>query len=120
MCQHCSTQTHTAPEGNRQGVAFTPFQCKQHMKNLKSGIESNVIPNIPNFKSGSQCPQVLLDQIFPNDCSQLTQRMFPTSPGLNSTALKPYSGSQKLTPKDLQMIIPAILLLSYNISHRAS
>ncbi|MBW0526308.1 hypothetical protein O181_066023 [Austropuccinia psidii MF-1] len=54
MCQNFSTQTHSSPEGDRQGVAFTPFQYKQHMKKLKSGIEPNDIPSIPNFTSGSE------------------------------------------------------------------
>ncbi|MBW0483103.1 hypothetical protein O181_022818 [Austropuccinia psidii MF-1] len=59
MCQHCSTQTHSSPEGDRQ-------------------------------------------------------------PGLTSTAKKPYSGSPNLPPKDLGMIISAILSLRYNIPGRAS
>ncbi|MBW0466034.1 hypothetical protein O181_005749 [Austropuccinia psidii MF-1] len=33
-----STQTHYSPEGDGQGVAFTPFQYKQHIKQLKSAI----------------------------------------------------------------------------------
>ncbi|MBW0577050.1 hypothetical protein O181_116765 [Austropuccinia psidii MF-1] len=54
MCQNFSTQTHSSPEVDRQGAAFTPFQYKQHMKKLKSGSEPNAIPNIPNFTSGSE------------------------------------------------------------------
>ncbi|MBW0461629.1 hypothetical protein O181_001344 [Austropuccinia psidii MF-1] len=46
--------------------------------------------------------------------------MFSTTQGVNSTALKPYSGSQNLPPQDLGMIISAILSLRYNISRRAA
>ncbi|MBW0539640.1 hypothetical protein O181_079355 [Austropuccinia psidii MF-1] len=120
MCQHCSTQTHSSPEGDRQGVAFTPFQYKQHIKKLKSTIAPKSLPNIPTSASGSECPQILLDQIFPADYSQLTQSTFSTPAGLNSTAQKPYRGSQNLPPQDLGMIISAILSLRYNIPHRAS
>ncbi|MBW0518378.1 hypothetical protein O181_058093 [Austropuccinia psidii MF-1] len=120
MCQHCSTQTHSSAEGDRQGVAFTPFQYKQHIKKLKSTIASKSLPNIPTSASGSECPQILLDQIFLADSSQLTQSTFSTPEGLNSTAQKPYSGSQNLTPQDLGVIISAILSLRYNIPHRAS
>ncbi|MBW0472166.1 hypothetical protein O181_011881 [Austropuccinia psidii MF-1] len=116
MCQHCSTQTHSFPEGNRKGVSFTPFQYKHHIKKLKSAIEPNAIPSIPTLESGSECPQILLDQIFPKDYSQLTQSTFSTPCGLNSTALKPYSRSQKLPQKDLKMIISAILSLSISCS----
>ncbi|MBW0542248.1 hypothetical protein O181_081963 [Austropuccinia psidii MF-1] len=101
MCQHCSTQTHSSPEGDRQGVAFTPFQYKQHIKKLKSTIAPKSLPNIPTSASGSGCPQILLDQIFPADYSRLTQSTFPTPAGLNSTAQKPYSGRQNLPPQDL-------------------
>ncbi|MBW0460292.1 hypothetical protein O181_000007 [Austropuccinia psidii MF-1] len=94
ICQHCSTQTHSSPEGDRQGFAFTPFQYKQDIRKLKSAIE----PNIPTLASGSECPQNLLDQIFPKYYSQLTQSMFSTTQGPNSTALKPYSRSQQLPP----------------------
>ncbi|MBW0464048.1 hypothetical protein O181_003763 [Austropuccinia psidii MF-1] len=62
----------------------------------------------------------LLDQIFPKDYSQLTQRTFSTTWGLNSKALKPYRRSQKLPPQDLGMIISTILSLRYNIPHRDS
>ncbi|MBW0564675.1 hypothetical protein O181_104390 [Austropuccinia psidii MF-1] len=120
MCQHCSTQTHSSPEGDRQGVDFTPFQYKQHIKKLKYAIEPNAILNIPTFASGSDCWQILLDLIFPKDYSQLTQRTFSTLWGLNLTALKPYSRSQNLPPQDLEMIISAISSFSYNISRRAS
>ncbi|MBW0585007.1 hypothetical protein O181_124722 [Austropuccinia psidii MF-1] len=85
MCQHCSTQKHSSPEGDRQG-----------------------------------CSPILLDQIFPVDYSQLTQRKFSTPLGLNSTAQKSYSSSQNLPPQDLGMIISSILSLRYNITHRAS
>ncbi|MBW0510010.1 hypothetical protein O181_049725 [Austropuccinia psidii MF-1] len=120
MCQHCSTQTHSSPEGDRPGVAFTPFQYKQHIKKLKSTIAPKSLPNIPTSASGSECLQILLDQIFPADYSQLSQSTFSTPAGLNSTAQKPYSGSQNLTPKDLGMIMSAILSLRYNIPHRSS
>ncbi|MBW0590452.1 hypothetical protein O181_130167 [Austropuccinia psidii MF-1] len=109
MCQHCSTQTHSSPEGDRHGFAFTPFQYKQHIKKLKSTIAPKSLPNIPTSASGSECPQLLLDQIFPADYSPLTQSTFSTAPGLNSTAQKPYSSSQTLPPQDLGMIITAIL-----------
>ncbi|MBW0583001.1 hypothetical protein O181_122716 [Austropuccinia psidii MF-1] len=69
---------------------------------------------------GSECPQLLLDQIFPADYSPLTQSTFSTAPGLNSTARIPYSSSQTLPPQDLGMIISAILSLRYNIPRRAS
>ncbi|MBW0542458.1 hypothetical protein O181_082173, partial [Austropuccinia psidii MF-1] len=52
MCQHCSTQTHSSPEGDRQGVSFTPFQYKQHIKKLKSTIAPKSLPNIPTSVSG--------------------------------------------------------------------
>ncbi|MBW0498527.1 hypothetical protein O181_038242 [Austropuccinia psidii MF-1] len=76
--QHCSSQTHSSPEGDRQGVAFTPFQYKQHIKKLKSSIEPKSIPKIPTSASVSEFPQILLDQIFPTDSSQLTQSTFST------------------------------------------
>ncbi|MBW0505968.1 hypothetical protein O181_045683 [Austropuccinia psidii MF-1] len=76
MCQHCSTQTHSSAEGDSQGVAFTPFQYKQHIKELKSTISPRSLPNIPTSESGSEFPQVLLDQIFPADYSQVTQSTF--------------------------------------------
>ncbi|MBW0483132.1 hypothetical protein O181_022847 [Austropuccinia psidii MF-1] len=88
MCQHCSTQTHSSPEGDRQGVSFTPLQYKQHIKKLKSAIETKSIPNIPTSESGSECPQILLDQNFPDDYSQLTQSTFSTPLGFNSTSQK--------------------------------
>ncbi|MBW0535141.1 hypothetical protein O181_074856, partial [Austropuccinia psidii MF-1] len=65
MCQHCSTQTHSSPEGDRQGVAFKPFQYKNNIKKLKSAIAPKSLPNIPTSESGSECPKILLDQIFP-------------------------------------------------------
>ncbi|MBW0472015.1 hypothetical protein O181_011730 [Austropuccinia psidii MF-1] len=120
MCQYCSTQTHSSAEGDRPGVALTPFQYKQHIKKLKSTIAPKSLPNIPTSATGSQCPQILLDQLFPADYSQLTQRNFSTPAGLNSTAQKQYSGSQNLPPQDLAMIISAILSLRYNIPRRAS
>ncbi|MBW0508675.1 hypothetical protein O181_048390 [Austropuccinia psidii MF-1] len=83
MCQHCSTQTHSSPEGDRQGVALTPFQYKQHIRKLKSTIAPKSLPKIPTSASGSECPQILLDQIFPADYSQLTQSTFSTPAGLN-------------------------------------
>ncbi|MBW0526266.1 hypothetical protein O181_065981 [Austropuccinia psidii MF-1] len=120
MCQHCSTQTHSSPEGDRQGVSFTPFQYKQHIKKLKSAIAPKSLPNIPTSASGSGCPQILLDKPFVADYSQLTQSTFSTPPGLTSTAQKPYSGSPNLSPHDLVMIISAILSSRYNIPCRAS
>ncbi|MBW0514015.1 hypothetical protein O181_053730 [Austropuccinia psidii MF-1] len=120
MFQHCSTQTHSSAEGDRQGVSFTPLQYKQHIQKLKSTIAPKFLPNIPTSGSISECPQILLDQIFPVDYSQLTQSTFSTAVGLNSTAQKPYSGSQNLPPQDLGMIISAILSLRYNIPCRAS
>ncbi|MBW0571844.1 hypothetical protein O181_111559 [Austropuccinia psidii MF-1] len=120
VCQHCSTQTHSAPEGDRQGVAFTPFQYKQHIKKLKSAIAAKSLPNIPTSASGSECPQILLDQIFPADYSQLTQSKFSTPLGLTSMAQKSYSGSPNLPSHNLGKIILAILSLRYNIPHRAS
>ncbi|MBW0497181.1 hypothetical protein O181_036896 [Austropuccinia psidii MF-1] len=120
MCQHCSIQTHSSAEGDRHGVAFTPFQYKQHIKNLKSTIAPKSLPNIPTSVSGSEYPQILLDQLFPGDYSQLTQSTFSTPAGLNSTAQKPYSGSQNLPPQHLGMIISAILSLRYNTPRRAS
>ncbi|MBW0525284.1 hypothetical protein O181_064999 [Austropuccinia psidii MF-1] len=120
MCQHCSTQTHSSPDGDRQGVAFTPFQYKQHIKKLKSTITPKSLANIPTYASGSECPQILLDQIFPADYSQFIQSTFLTRVGLNSTEQKPYSGSQNFPRQDLGMIISTILSLSYNIPHRAS
>ncbi|MBW0468401.1 hypothetical protein O181_008116 [Austropuccinia psidii MF-1] len=120
MRQHCSTQTHSSPEGGRHRVAFTPFQYKQHIKKLKSTISAKSLPKIPTSASGSEGPQILLDQIFPADYSQLIQRAFSTPEGLNSTSQKPYSGSQSLPSRDLGMIISAILSLRYNIPRRAS
>ncbi|MBW0500955.1 hypothetical protein O181_040670 [Austropuccinia psidii MF-1] len=120
MCQHCSTQTHSSPEGDRQGVLFTPFRYKQDIKKLKSAIAPKSLSNIPTFASRSEFPQIILDQIFPADYSQFTQRTFFTPLGFNSTAQKPYSGSQNLPPQDLGMIISAILSLRYSIPHRDS
>ncbi|MBW0491482.1 hypothetical protein O181_031197 [Austropuccinia psidii MF-1] len=105
MCQHFSPQTHSSPEGDRQGVSFTPFQYKHHIKQLKSAIAPKSVPNIPTSTSGSECRKILLDQIFPADYSQLTQSRFSTPPGLTSTAQKPYSGRANLPPHDLGMII---------------
>ncbi|MBW0539945.1 hypothetical protein O181_079660 [Austropuccinia psidii MF-1] len=119
-CQHFSSQTHSSPEGDMQGAAFTPFQYKQHIKKLKSAIEPKSIPNIPTSASGSECLKVLLAQIFPDDYSQLTQSTFSTPPGFNLTAQKLYSINQNPPPQDLGMIISAILSSSYNIPCRAS
>ncbi|MBW0585959.1 hypothetical protein O181_125674 [Austropuccinia psidii MF-1] len=96
MCQHCSTQTHCSPESDRHGVSCRPFQYKQHIKKLKSPITPKSLPNIPPSASGCECPQLLLDQIFPADYSQLTQSTFSTVLGLNSTPQKPYSSIQNL------------------------
>ncbi|MBW0462190.1 hypothetical protein O181_001905 [Austropuccinia psidii MF-1] len=101
MCQHCSTQTHSSYEGNRQGFSFTPFQYKQHRQKLKSAIEPKSIPNFPTSALGSEYPKILLDQNFLKDYSQLTQTTFSTPPGFNSTSQKPYSRSQNLPPQDL-------------------
>ncbi|MBW0498338.1 hypothetical protein O181_038053 [Austropuccinia psidii MF-1] len=120
MCQHCSTQTHSSPEGHRHGVAFTPFQYEQHIKKLKSAIEPNAIPKIPPLESGSENLKISLDQIFPKHYSQLTQSTLSTPQVLNSTALKLYCRSQKLPPQDHGMIISAIPYLRYYISCRAS
>ncbi|MBW0522713.1 hypothetical protein O181_062428 [Austropuccinia psidii MF-1] len=102
MCQHCSTQTHSSLEFTRQGAAFTPFQYKQHITKLKSAIEPQSRPNIATSASRSECPEILLDQIFPADYFQLTQRTFSTPPGLTSPAQKPYSGRANLPPKILE------------------
>ncbi|MBW0488723.1 hypothetical protein O181_028438 [Austropuccinia psidii MF-1] len=115
MCQNFSTQTHSSPEGDRQEVALTPFQYKQHVKKLKSAIAPKSLPNIPTSASGSECPQILLDKPFPSGYSQLSQNTFSTPRGLYSTAQKPYSGSQNLPPQDLGMIICAIKYLRYNM-----
>ncbi|MBW0585905.1 hypothetical protein O181_125620 [Austropuccinia psidii MF-1] len=120
MCQHFSAQTHSSPEGDRQGVSFTPFQYKQHIKKLKSAITPKDLPNIPTSASGSELPQILLDQIFQAYHSQSTQSTFSTLAGLTSTAQKPYSSSPNLPPQGIGMIISAILSLSYNIPCRAS
>ncbi|MBW0497757.1 hypothetical protein O181_037472 [Austropuccinia psidii MF-1] len=120
MCQHCSTQTHSSPEGDRKGVSFTPFQYKHHIKKRRASISPKSLPNILTIESGSECPQILLNQIVPADHSQLTQRKFSIPPGLTSTAQKPYSSSPNLPPQDLVMIISAILPLRYNIPSRAS
>ncbi|MBW0486632.1 hypothetical protein O181_026347 [Austropuccinia psidii MF-1] len=120
MFQHCSTQTHSFTEGDRQGAAFTPFQYKQHIQKLKSTIAPKSLSNIPTSASGCECPQLLLDQIFPADYSPLTQSTFSPALGLNSTAQNQYSSSQTLPPKDLGIIITAILLLRYNIPRKAS
>ncbi|MBW0483306.1 hypothetical protein O181_023021 [Austropuccinia psidii MF-1] len=120
ICKHCSTETHSSPEGDKQGVSFTHFQYKQNIKKLKSAIEPKNIPNISTSASGFECLQILLGQIFPNDYSQLIQSTLFTPLGLNSTAQKPYRRSQNITPQDLGIIISAILSLRYNIPHRAS
>ncbi|MBW0563186.1 hypothetical protein O181_102901 [Austropuccinia psidii MF-1] len=109
MCQHCSTQTHSSPEGDRQGVAFTPFQYEHNIKKLKSVIEFKSLTKIPTSSSGSEFPQIILDQIFPADYSQLTQSIFSTPPGVNSTANKSYNSSQNLSPQALGMIISTML-----------
>ncbi|MBW0534450.1 hypothetical protein O181_074165 [Austropuccinia psidii MF-1] len=115
MCQHFSTQTHSYPEGVRQGVSFTLFQYKQHTKKLKSAIEPKAIPNIPTLASEAGCPQIFL-----NDYSQLTQSTFSTPLCLNSTAMKPYRGSHNFLPQDLGIITSSIISLRYNIPRRAS
>ncbi|MBW0493408.1 hypothetical protein O181_033123 [Austropuccinia psidii MF-1] len=120
MCHQCSIQTNSSPEGDRKGVAFTPFHYKQHVKKLKEAIEPKSPPKIPTSASGPGCLQIILDRIFPADYSQLTHSTFSTTLGINSTAQKAYRSSQNLPWKDLEMIISAILSLRYNISHRAS
>ncbi|MBW0554076.1 hypothetical protein O181_093791 [Austropuccinia psidii MF-1] len=74
ICQHCSTQTHSSAEGDRQGAAFTPLQYKKHIDKLKSTISPKSFPNIPTSASASECSQILLDQIFPADYSQLIKK----------------------------------------------
>ncbi|MBW0465468.1 hypothetical protein O181_005183 [Austropuccinia psidii MF-1] len=120
MCQHFSTQTNSSLEGDRQRVAFTTFQYKQHIKKLKSAIAPKSLPNILTSASGSECLKILLDQIFPADYLKLTQSTFSTPPGFTSTSQKPYSGSPDLPPQGLGMIISVILSLRYNIPCRAS
>ncbi|MBW0500109.1 hypothetical protein O181_039824 [Austropuccinia psidii MF-1] len=120
MCQHCSIQTHSSPEGNRKGVAFTPFQLKTHIQKLKSAISPTSLSDIPTSVSGSECPQNVLDHVFSADYSQLTQRTFSTPSGLNSTAQKPYSSSPNLPPYNRGMIVSAIQSLRYNVPCRAS
>ncbi|MBW0482087.1 hypothetical protein O181_021802 [Austropuccinia psidii MF-1] len=120
MCQHCSTETHSSPGVDRQGVAFTTFQYKQHIKKLKSAIAPKSLPNIFTYASGSEYPQIILDQIFPADYSQLTQRTFSTPLGCTSTAQKAYRGSPNLPPKDLGVITSVILSLRYDITCRSS
>ncbi|MBW0475482.1 hypothetical protein O181_015197 [Austropuccinia psidii MF-1] len=88
ICQHCSIKSHYSPEGDRQGVSFTHLQYKQHIKKLKSEIAPKSHPNIPTSASGPKCLQLLLDQIFPSDYSQLTQSTFSTPTDLNSTKHK--------------------------------
>ncbi|MBW0546418.1 hypothetical protein O181_086133 [Austropuccinia psidii MF-1] len=109
MCQHCLTQTHYSPEGDRKGVASTPFQYKHHIKKLKSSIALKSLSNNPTYAAGSDCPHILLKQILPDDHSQLTQSSFSTPLGLTSTAQKPYSSGPNLPPQDLGIIISAIL-----------
>ncbi|MBW0505315.1 hypothetical protein O181_045030 [Austropuccinia psidii MF-1] len=101
ICQPCSTQTHSSPEGDRQGVAFTHFQYKQNIKKLKSAIEPKSLPNIPTSESGSECLKILLDQIFPAYYDQLTQITFSTPLGLTSPAQKSYSSRPNLPSQDL-------------------
>ncbi|MBW0535330.1 hypothetical protein O181_075045 [Austropuccinia psidii MF-1] len=120
MCQHCSTPTHSFPEGDRQGVAVTPLQYKQHIKKLKLAIEPKSLPKNPTSASGSECLKILLDHIFPAYYSQFTQSTFSTPPGLTSTAQNPYSRSPNLPPKDVGMIISGIPSLRYNLPCRAS
>ncbi|MBW0488502.1 hypothetical protein O181_028217 [Austropuccinia psidii MF-1] len=115
MCQHCSTQTHSSPEGDRHGVAFKPFQYKQNIKKLKSTIAHKSLPDIPTSASGSECPQILLDQIFPADYSQLTQ-----STGSQFNCTESIQRQSNPPPQDLGMIISSILSFRYNIPCRAS
>ncbi|MBW0506204.1 hypothetical protein O181_045919 [Austropuccinia psidii MF-1] len=102
------------------------LEFPSHLSNISSTLKSSNqplhpnLPNIPTSASGSELPQILLDQIFPADYSQLTQSTFSTQAGLNSTAQKPYIGSQNLPPHELGMIISAIQSSMYNIPCRAS
>ncbi|MBW0511717.1 hypothetical protein O181_051432 [Austropuccinia psidii MF-1] len=89
MCQHCSTQTHSSTEGDRQGVAFTPLKYKQHIKKFISTIAPKYLAEIPTSASGSEFPPILFDQIFQAYYSQFTQSTFSNPAGLNSTAQKP-------------------------------
>ncbi|MBW0474591.1 hypothetical protein O181_014306 [Austropuccinia psidii MF-1] len=106
MCQHCATKTNSSPKVDMKGVAFTPFQYKNHIQNSKAAIETRFIPNFPTSASDFESLP-----IFPNDYSQLTHTTFSTPSGLNSTAQKPYSGSQNPPLEDLGIIISAILSL---------
>ncbi|MBW0482638.1 hypothetical protein O181_022353 [Austropuccinia psidii MF-1] len=78
------------------------------------------IPNIPTSESGPGCLQTVLNQIFPNDNSQLMQSTLSISLDLNSTEPNTYSWSENLPPQDFGMIISTILSLSYNIPCRDS
>ncbi|MBW0472561.1 hypothetical protein O181_012276 [Austropuccinia psidii MF-1] len=120
MFHDCSTQKHSSPEGYRKIFSFKTFQYRQHIKKLKSAIKLKSLPNIPTSASGSEFLKIILHQPFSADYSQLNQRAFSTPLGLNSTALKAYRRSQKLSPQDLGMIISAILSFRYNIPHRDS
>ncbi|MBW0537907.1 hypothetical protein O181_077622 [Austropuccinia psidii MF-1] len=71
MCQNCTTQTHSSPEGDRQGVSFTPLQYKHHIKQLKSAIAPKSLPNIPTSASASECLENSIQSNFPSGLSSI-------------------------------------------------
>ncbi|MBW0509563.1 hypothetical protein O181_049278 [Austropuccinia psidii MF-1] len=73
MCQYFSTQTQSSPEGDSHRAVFTPFQYKQNIKKLKSTIAPESLQKIPTSASGSEGPQILMDQNFPANYSRLTK-----------------------------------------------
>ncbi|MBW0580320.1 hypothetical protein O181_120035 [Austropuccinia psidii MF-1] len=42
MCQHCSTQKHSSAAGDRQGVAFTPFNINSTLKSSNQPLHPNL------------------------------------------------------------------------------
>ncbi|MBW0502982.1 hypothetical protein O181_042697 [Austropuccinia psidii MF-1] len=84
LCQHCSTQPHSSPDGDRPGSSFTPFQHKRHIEKVKLTIEPKSIPKIPTSASGSEFPQIFLDYY-----SKLTKSTFSTPEERNSIAQNP-------------------------------
>ncbi|MBW0480826.1 hypothetical protein O181_020541 [Austropuccinia psidii MF-1] len=119
MCQHCSSQTSSSTESDRQGVALRTLQYNQHIKELKLPIECKYISNIPTSESGSEFPQMFLDNVFANDYYLLTQSTFSTLLGLNSTVQKPYSWIQNPPPQEPGIIMSSILCSRYKIPDRA-
>ncbi|MBW0515209.1 hypothetical protein O181_054924 [Austropuccinia psidii MF-1] len=98
MCQHCSAQTHSSPEGDRKLVAFKPVQYKQNIKKLKSAIEPKSLPNIPTSESVFEFLQIIFYKVFLAYYSQFTQSTFSTPTGVNLAAQKPYISSPKPSP----------------------